>query len=200
METITLSVEPRQGVGKGKAGRLRRQGKVPGVFYGPGKQTNSLSIDAREFRLKLAGLEGSHLIQLTSSLPDFRDKVVLLKEVQRHPVTSELLHIDLYEVDVTKPIQVTVPLHFVGKAEGVTAGGQLQALFREITVECLPREIPEFVEVDVSGLKIHDVIHIADLTLAAGVKAIYDTNDTLVTVAPPVAVTEEKPAEEAVAE
>jgi large subunit ribosomal protein L25 len=195
METITLTVEPRNGTGKGEAGRLRRTGKVPGVFYGPGKQTAPLSFDAREFHFKIAGLEGSHLIQLTSSLPELHEKVALLREVQRHPVTSALLHVDLYEVDVAKPIQVTVPLHFIGKAEGVTLGGQLQSLFREITVECLPREIPEFIAIDVSSLKIHDVIHIADLTLPAGVKAVYDTNDTLVTVVPPVAVVEEKPAE-----
>lgn len=200
METVKLSVELRQETGKERAGRLRRSGKVPGVFYGPGKPAAALAIDAREFHLKLDSLEGSHLIQLTSPLPELHDKLALLKEVQRHPVTSEPLHIDFYEVDVTRPIQVTVPLHFVGKAEGVTAGGTLQSLFREITVECLPREIPEFLEVDVSGLKIHESIHIEELILPAGVKAVYDSNVTLVTVAAPVAVEVETKPAEAVAE
>jgi large subunit ribosomal protein L25 len=195
METITLSVQPRQETGKGQAGRLRRNGKVPGVFYGPGKAAAPLLVDAQEFRTKLAGLEGSHLIQLTSPLPELHGKLALLKEVQRHPVTSELLHLDFYEVDVAKPIQITVPLHFVGKAEGVTAGGTLQPLFREITVECLPREIPEFVEVDVSSLKIHDAFHLEDLALPPGVKAVYDTNVSLVTVLAPVVTVEAKPAE-----
>lgn len=197
METIMLTVEARQGVGKGAAGRLRRGGKVPGVFYSPGRQAAPFSMDAREFRVKLAGLEGSHLVQLTSPFQELHGKIVILKEVQRHPVTSELLHVDFYEVDVTKPIQVTVPLHFVGKAEGVTAGGSMQTMFREILVECLPREIPEFVQVDVSGLKVHDTIHLADLTLPAGVRALNDANDTLVTVLPPIVVVEEvKPVEE----
>jgi len=197
METVLLNVEPRQSVGKGEAGRMRRGGKVPAVFYGPGKAAALVCVDAREFLFKLAGLEGSHLIQLLSPQPEINEKMALLKEVQRHPVTSAPLHIDFYEVDVNKSIEVTVPLRFVGKAQGVTAGGSLQPLRRDITVECLPREIPEFIEVDVSGLEIHDVIHVADLTLPAGAQAVYDTNDAVVTVAPPVAV-ETKPVAEGI--
>jgi large subunit ribosomal protein L25 len=196
METVILNVEARHTRGKGEAGRMRRDGKVPAVFYGPGKNGLAICVDAREFRIKLDGLEGSHLIQLLSPATEINEKMALLKEVQRHPVTSLPVHIDFYEVDVNKPIEVTVPLHFVGKAQGVTAGGLLQSLRREITVECLPREIPEFISVDVSALGLHDTIHIADLQLPAGAKAIYDTNDAVVTVAAPVA--EVKPAAEAV--
>ena len=187
METITITVESRKSFGKGDAGRMRRQGRVPGVFYGPGKQAAPLSIDEREFRTKIGGLEGSHLIQLTSSLPELQDKIAILREVQRNPLTSELVHIDLYEVDVNKPLQITVPIHFLGKAEGVTLGGNLQPLMREITVECLPREIPEFVTADVSALKIHESLHISDIALSAGVKAIFDVDEAVVTVTAPVA-------------
>ncbi len=197
METITVTVESRKSLGKGEAGRMRRQGRVPGVFYGPGKQAASLSIDAREFRTKIGGLEGSHLIQLTSSLPELQDKIAILREVQRHPLTSELVHIDLYEVDVNKPLQITVPIHFLGKAEGVTLGGNLQPLMREITVECLPREIPEFVTADVSALKIHDSLHISDIPLPAGVKAIFDIDEAVVTVTAPIAAAPAAAAEEA---
>lgn len=185
METISLPVEPRSTLGKGEAGRLRREGRFPGVFYSPGKQSTSLSINTREFQLKFAGLEGSHLIQLTSSHPDLQNKMVILKEIQRHPVTNHLLHVDFYEVDVDKTLRVTVPLHFLGKAEGVTAGGVLQPLMREITVECLPRSIPEFVEIDVTSLKIHDSVHIADILLPTGVTAIFDANEAVVTVTAP---------------
>ena len=102
-------------------------------------------------------------------------------------MTNEVLHIDFYAVDVTKPIQATVPLHFIGKAEGVTAGGILQPLCREITVECLPRDIPQFLAVDVSKLAIHQSIHMDELVLPAGVKGVYDTNEPVVTVLPPIA-------------
>ncbi len=196
METVLLNVEARQVTSKGDSGRLRRSGKVPAVFYGPGKVGQAVCVDAHEFRIKLDGLEGSHLIQLLSPAVEINEKMVLLKEVQRHPVTSSPVHIDFYEVDVNKPIAVTVPLHFTGKAQGVTAGGLLQPLRREITVECLPREIPEFIQFDVSALGLHETVHIADLNLPAGVKAIYDTNDAVVTVAAPVA--EVKPAAEGV--
>jgi large subunit ribosomal protein L25 len=182
METITLAVEHRQALGKEESGRIRRNGRIPGIFYGSGNQATSLSFDDREFQLKIAGLEGSHLIQLTSPHPALQDKIVIFKEVQRHPVTSKVLHVDLYEVDINKAITVTVPLHFVGKAEGVTAGGILQTLMREISVECLPRNIPEFTEIDVSHLKINDSIHIADIVLPPGVKAVFDTNEAVVTV------------------
>jgi large subunit ribosomal protein L25 len=196
MENIQLNIQTRAGRGKGYSGRLRREGKVPGVFYGPGTATSAICVDAREFRIKLAGLEGSHLIQFLSPLPELNDKVALLKEIQRHPVTSELIHIDFYEVDVNKPLQTTVPLHFIGKPQGVTVGGLLQPLRREITVECLPRDIPEFIAVDVSGLGIHDAIHIEDLVLPVRVQAVYDANEAVVTVAAPMV--EEKPAEEVV--
>ncbi|HJY84622.1 MAG TPA: 50S ribosomal protein L25 [Candidatus Binatia bacterium] len=193
MENIQLSLQIRAGKGKGYASRLRREGKVPGVFYGPGTTTSPVCVDAREFRLKLAGLEGSHLIQILSPLPALNDKVALLKEIQRHPVSRELLHVDFYEVDVNKPLQATVSLHFIGKPQGVIAGGLLQPLRREITVECLPRNIPEFIAVDVSSLGIHDSIHIEELTLPEGVKAVYDTNVAVVTVAAPIV--EAKPEE-----
>jgi len=199
METVVLSVEDRQVKSKGDSGRLRRSGKVPAVFYGPGKIGLPICVDAREFRFKLDGLEGSHLIQLTSPSSEVNKKLALLKEVQRHPVTSAPVHIDFYEVDVNKPIEVTVPLHFTGKAQGVVAGGVLQPLRREITVECLPREIPEFVEVDVSPLALHGSVRISELPLPSGVKAVYETDDPVVIVASPVVV-ETKPAEEAAAE
>ena len=193
MEIVVLNVEPREDKGKGPAGRARREGKVPGIFYGPGKDSTSIFLNAREFRTKLGATQGSSLIQLVSSATHLNDKMVMLKEVQSHPITRQFLHIDCYEVDVNKPIEATIPLHFIGKPEGVTAGGVLQSLYREITVECLPRDIPASVEVDVSRLKIHDAIHIADLILPAGVKAVYETNVPVVTVMTPVV--EEKPVE-----
>lgn len=196
METIVLNVEDRQVTTKGDSGRLRRSGKVPAVFYGPGKTGAPICVDAREFRFKLDGLEGSHLIQLSSPSSTVNEKLALLKEVQRHPVTSAPVHIDFYEVDVNKPIEVTVPLHFTGKAAGVTAGGILQSLRREITVECLPREIPEFIEVDVTPLALHASVRISEVSLPAGVKAVYDTDDSVVIVASPTAA-ETKPTEEA---
>jgi len=106
-----------------------------------------------------------------------------------------VLHADFYEVDLTERIAVSIPLHFVGKAVGVVAGGILQPILRELEVECLPTEIPEFVEVDVTPLGIHEAIHVADLKLPEGVEVVGETTRTIVTVLPPTV--EAKPAEAA---
>lgn len=185
METIKLSVAQRQARGKGAMGRLRRSGSLPGVFYGPGKDAIPVCINAREFERKVEDVEGSHLIQLSSEATDLDEKIVLLKEVQHHPVDAAPVHVDFYEVDIGVPLQVNVPIHLVGKAKGVTAGGTLQHFRRDILVECLPLEIPEIVEVDVTELDIHDAVRVADVSLPSGVTVIEDAQLMLASVVAP---------------
>lgn len=185
MQALELHVEVRDGRGKEFARRLRNSGKFPAVFYGPKRQTAAIEIDSREFRLNVASLEGSHLIRLLSTEPDLNEKVALVKDTQLHPVSGAVLHADFYEVDMLSKLVVPIPLHFVGKAEGVVAGGILQPVRREIDVECLPTDIPEFIEVDVSALNIHDAIHVSQLTMPAGVSAVYETDFAVVTVLSP---------------
>jgi large subunit ribosomal protein L25 len=199
METVELDVTPRSDGGKGVSRRIRRTGKIPAVFYGPKRQSTMITIDAREFALKVASLEGSHLIRFRSASEDLADTVTLIKETQLHPVTGAVLHADFYEVDMTKKLRVRVPLHFTGKAVGVAAGGILQPVQREVEVECLPVDIPEYIEVDVTALNIHEAVHVSQVQLPGGVKAIYDTDQTLVTVLPPT-VEEVKVEEAPVAE
>ena len=187
METVEISANVRQERGNGPARRLRRSGRVPATFYGPQQAAIAIDVDAKDFTNRVARLEGSHLIKLQSSVPEISGRVALLRELQWHPVTGALLHADLYEVDLTKKLTVKVPLHFVGKAIGVTQqGGILQPVVREVSVECLPTDIPEYLEVDVSPLAIHDVIHVADIKAPVGVSVVFEANDTVVTVITPV--------------
>ena len=195
METVEIQIEPREAGSRGKTKRLRRSGKLPGIFYGPKADPVPLEIDEKAFSGRVAGLEGSHLIRIKSASPLLTDKVALVKELQFHPVTGEVLHVDFYEVDLTVKIQVKVPLHFVGKAAGVVKGGILQPVVREIEVGCLPMDIPEYFNVEVSSLEIGHSLHVEDLSMPERVGAIYDTNFTLVTVVPPTV--EEVPAAEA---
>jgi len=123
-------------------------------------------------------------------------KIVLVKELQRHPVSGDVLHADFYEVDLTAKIRVVVPLHYTGKAIGVVQGGILQPIKRDIEVECLPTDIPESIEVDVTELGVHGVLHVKDLKLPPNVAACAESGETLVTVLPPT-VEEEKAVEEA---
>jgi len=185
MEEITLSVEARNDRGKGAARRLRRSGKVPAVFYGPKSTATPIAVDRKDFAAHVANLEGSHLIRFQSPAADLQQRVALVREVQTHPVDGGILHVDFYEVDLTQRLQVTVPLHFIGKAKGVADGGILQPIVREMEVECLPSDIPQFIEVDVTALDIHDAVHLADVKMPANVTAVFESNEAVVTVLPP---------------
>jgi large subunit ribosomal protein L25 len=185
LETLEIQVETREVGSKRQARRMRRDGKIPGVFYGPKTPPVPLELNKKEFSNRVAGLEGSHLVRLKSGSTALADKVALVKEMQYHPITGEVIHTDLYEVDLTAKIQVRVPLHFVGKAAGVVRGGILQPIVREIEVECLPLDIPEFFNVEVSALDIGDSIHIEELPIPEGVTVVSESNLALVSVVPP---------------
>jgi len=185
LETLEIQVDARDKKRKRDAKRLLRSGKIPAILYGPKTAAVALELDKREFSTRVAGLEGSHLVRLKSQSTALADKVALVKEMQYHPINGEVIHADLYEVDLTAKITVNVPLHFIGKAEGVVRGGILQPIVREIEVECLPLDIPEFFNVDVSALDIGDSVHIEELGMPEGVTAVYESNMALVTVVPP---------------
>lgn len=184
METVELVVEPRNDCGKGAARRLRAAGRIPAVLYGPNRPATHISVETAEFERKVAALEGAHLLRLRGQ-HGAPEAVVLLKEMQEHPLTGRILHADFVEVDLTKRLEVTVPLHFVGRAVGVVAGGILQPVIRELEVECPATSIPEAIEIDVSGLDIHDSIHVKDVPLPPDVRCLMEPALTVVTVAAP---------------
>jgi large subunit ribosomal protein L25 len=198
METVEIAVARRSDFGKGGVRRLRRRGLVPGILYGPGRASSAITIGSEEFHRKLGRLEGSHLIRLVhdgGEDPELHGRMVLVRETQLHPVSGDVLHADFYEVDLTERLTVSVTLHFIGKPVGVVNGGILQPILREVEVECLPTEIPEFIEVDVSALDIHDAVHLGDLTFPTGATLVGDSTRTVVTVLPPSV--EAKPVETA---
>ena len=182
MEILRLNVETRQTKGKERAGQMRRAGQVPGVFYATGKDAAMLTLDAKEFRTQLSKIKGAPLVKLASPTLELNDRLVILKEVQQHPVSGAFLHADFFEIDESKPLQTSIPLHFVGKAKGVVAGGALQTLQHSLAIECLPHDLPPAVEIDVSDLGIEDTVRIADLNLPDGVKATEDPHTALVAV------------------
>ena len=185
METVELAAEIRETRPKSRRRRLRHEGRIPAVLYGPKTQATPIAISSVELRSRVSASARQRLMRLRSSSPELNDRHVIVKEIQRAPVSGAFVHADFYEVDLTQPIRVEVPLRFVGKAPGVAEGGILQPLVREVEVECLPLEIPEAVEVDVSGLNIHDVIHVSAVTFPGNLKPIFDTDYPVVTVLPP---------------
>lgn len=185
MQTVSLSIAPRSSRGSGAAGRLRRSGEVPAVFYGPHREPTAIVIRTKEFMDRVRRIEGTPLIRFESDDPSLGGRVALLKDTQYHPLSGTIWHADLYEVDMNQKIRVPVALHFVGKPAGLVHGGMLQPVVREVEVECLPNDIPSHIEVNVAPLEIHDSVHVSQLVLPAGISVVYDDDFTLVTMAAP---------------
>jgi large subunit ribosomal protein L25 len=199
LDTLEIQVEARDKQRKRDARRLLRDGKIPAILYGPKMTAVTLALDKKQFSRRVAGLQGSHLVRLKSASATLAEKVALVKDMQFHPISGDVIHADFYEVDLSAKIQVHVPLHFVGKAVGIVNGGILQPILREIEVECLPLDIPEFFNVDVTALDIGDSVHIEDLQMPDGVVSVAEDNLALVAVVPPtveaVATTTAEPVE-----
>jgi len=185
METGELGCEKRATRPKGQNNALRRNGRVPAILYGPTTAPMALAIDRLELKARISAAAHTRIIKLKSNTAELDGRHVIFKDVQRAPVSGEILHADLYEVDLNRAIRVEVPLKFTGKAKGVANGGILAPLERTATVECLPLEIPDAIEVDVTDVDIHDVIHVSAVKFPGKVKAIFDTDYPVVTVLPP---------------
>ena len=185
METVELACEKRAIRPKGLINRLRHAGRVPAVLYGNHGAATPIAVDGTELKARVSTAARQRIIRLRSETSELNQKHVILKEIQRTPVSREILHADFYEVDLTKPIRVEVALRFIGRAAGIVDGGILQPLVRQVEVECLPLELPEAIDVDVTPLGIHDVIHISNLQFTGNVKPLFDSDYAVVTVLPP---------------
>lgn len=197
METLNLNCEKRELGTKGKVRALRREGKVPAVVYGPKTAAMPIALIGASLKASVKGDAAQRLLKLQAAGSDLDGRHVIIKDVQRAPISGEFLHADLYEVDLTAKLQVTVPLRFHGKPKGATEGGILQPLVRTIDVECLPTDIPEAIDVDVTPLGIHEAIHISALQFGPNVTPVFDTDYAVVTVLPPTVEAAPAPAEAA---
>lgn len=195
MSDFQLDVQAREGRGKGVARKLRATGRIPGVCYGRDFEPLHISLDSRTLERLLhtsdAGM--NTLIDLRGQGVD--GKTVMVKELQRDPVSGHPLHADLYAVDLARTVQVAVPVHLTGKAPGVDMGGILDHALREIELECLPAAIPRELLVDVGTLGIGDSLHVRDIPLPEGVELLSDPDLSVVSCVTPAAAEEAAPAE-----
>ena len=196
-DSITLTAAPRSTTGKGAARSLRRDGKIPAVIYGHGSPTRSLTIEQSEMDRVLQQIgTSSAIIDITIEKDTVR---ALIREIQRHPTKKSIAHIDFLEVHAGEKLTLDVKLELTGIPDGVrNAGGVLEQFLREITIEVLPRHIPDHVELDVTELRVGQSLHVSDLTIPDA-KILLDTETTVCTVVPP-RVEEEPVAEEEVGE
>jgi large subunit ribosomal protein L25 len=186
MEQINLSVRILKTTGNSPARALRREGRIPAVLYGPKTEPILLSVDSKEFeQIAKKSTIGSVLLNLLIQNGDTKSRPAMVKELQTHPVTQRFLHVDFYEIDMQRKIRVMVPVVIRGKAKGVEEGGLLQIARREIEVLCLPTEIPEAFEVDVTNLDIGDAIHSEDIQATGNVEIVEEADVTIVSVLAP---------------
>lgn len=198
MERIDLAVHVREEAGKGPSRRFRREGLIPAVFYGPGMETVSLAVDKANFRKALQGKGENVLINLTLlEKNELGPQVAMVRAMQVDPVRREILHVDFQKIDLKEKVEVAVPIELVGKPEGMKSGGILQQIERELEIRCMPLEIPDRIEVDVSNLDIGDTIHVRDIAVAEGNEVLSSGEKIIATILSPAAEAEEKIKEEA---
>ena len=196
-EKIKLSATSRTEKGKGAAKRLRREGKLPAVVYGHKTAPIALTIDSKQLlKLIVEGKSEHKLFGLSiegNGTPV--EKTVMIKELQIDPLKRNFLHVDFFEVAMDEEITLSLVIKLVGDAPGVEMGGMLQQVRREIEIKCLPSQIPDTVEIDVSALNIGDSVHLNDIQLPEGVKVLDDADLTIVTVLAPTVEKEVAPEE-----
>jgi large subunit ribosomal protein L25 len=179
MEISELKASLRNTSGKGVSRRLRKDGLTPAVFYGPKTEAVLLAVNSSDLMKILKGKEENIFINLLIGNDGQMEKFTLIKELQIDPVSRKFLHVDFCEIDMEHAITVDVPIHFKGEAIGIDNGGDLHHIRREIKVSCLFTVLPEFVEVDLSGLNIGDSIKVQEIKLPDGVNVL-DPHDTII--------------------
>jgi large subunit ribosomal protein L25 len=169
MEATELKACIRNESGKGPARRFRKEGLMPAVFYGKGEKAIHLSVNAAELLKIVRAQKENVFIKLVIDGEKKLEKLSLIKELQIEPVSRKFYHADFYEVRMDQRLTLDVPLHFAGIPVGVVNGGELQHLKRDLKISCLPSALPDFIEIDVTGLEIGDSIKVQDIRVPEGI-------------------------------
>jgi len=190
-ERVKLEAQERDVVGTTSAQKLRREGLIPGVIYGRGKTPHAIAVPERELRAALTGGAGLHAILDVTLAGQKTSHASILKDYQVDPIRGHITHFDLHEVRLDQPITAQVAIELVGESPGVKVGGVLSALVREVSVEALPLEMPQQLELDISQAEIGATLRIADLVAPEGAVLLDDPDTVVVSVAAPRAEVEE---------
>lgn len=195
-ERVKLEAQERESTGTSATARLRRDGFIPGVLYGRGKNPHAIAVPERELRRVLSGPAGRHAILDVVLSGEKTSHASILKEYQVDPIRGKITHFDLYEVRLDQAITAQVAIELEGESPGVKVGGVLSALVREVSVEALPLEIPDRLLLDISSAEIGTNLRVADLVAPEGTRILDDPDIVVVTVAAPRVEVEEVPEEE----
>lgn len=180
MSQAELNVTLREGTGKGVARKLRAEGQVPAVVYGKGMEPCAIAFEPKALEAAV-GNDWNTLITLKGAAP-VEGKVVVLKDLELHPLRREMVCADFHAIDLNKKVHFMVPVVPVGTSEGEKMGGSLQVIRHELEVICLPTAVPQSIEIDVTALNIGDVIHVEEVAAPEGAEIPFDVNFTVLTV------------------
>ena len=187
----TLNAEKRDGTGKGVARKLRQEGKIPGVLYGRELDSMHLSLDSHAAELLFRSISVDNTIVQLKVKGVKEPFETLVREIQTHPFKDTLLHVDFLRIQKGVMVDLNIPVHLVGVPVGVKQdGGVLEQIVHDLAVRCIPSQIPESFEVDVSALELNDSLHVSDLDLGEGVEVMIDLGQTICAVSVPRVVEE----------
>jgi large subunit ribosomal protein L25 len=194
MEQLSLSARVREGKGRSVARKLRREQQIPAVLYGQTREPVLLAVNTADLQALLRKSEGQNIMLglRVESEKGTNETTVIIKELQVDPTKDTYLHADFHEISMNKELTVNVSVRLVNTPVGVTNGGVLQHIRRELTVTCLPDKLIEYLSIDVSGLDIGDSIHVRDFEFPEGVKSALDDHLTVAVVAAPTVKAEEE--------
>jgi len=188
IKNIVVEADPRAERGKNESRRLRRAGRLPGVIYGAGDPPLTVGLSPRRIEEILRLETGRNTIFTLTLAGESQKGAVMIKDLQRDPVSDALLHIDLVRVQLDKAVRVSVPIRLVGTPEGVrTEGGVVEFVHREVEVECLPADIPEHLDLDIAALQVNQHVSVSALPVSDRVKILDDADAIIVVVVPPKA-------------
>lgn len=197
MSEMTIQVDPREAIGSNASRRLRTQGVIPSVVYGGGRDSIAINIDRRKVLELLRSAAGENTIFLLTLGDTGKSRHAIIRDMQVHPLTGEIQHIDFQRIDMSEKLQVEVPIELLGIPVGVkTEGGILDFVTREVTVECLPSDIPAHLELDVSALRLGHHLEARELSLPAGVTLITEEDRVLASVSHARVIEEKEEGEE----
>jgi len=204
MKSLEITARPREGTGRLAVKKIRKEGRVPGIIYGKGFDPKPVSVDEHTIEEVLHHSASENILLQVKIEEEGRsrpeERTALLQEVQHHPTTGKVLHIDLHQVAAGEKVTITLPIEPRGEAPGVKAGGILEVVLFKVKARGLPVNLPEVLEVDVSNLDVGETLHVEDLRPPAGVELLADPKLPVITIAVPAAGVEGAEAAEEAAE
>lgn len=196
MERVSLEAKRRGDIGTDRVRKLRQQGLVPAVVYGRGREPMPVIVEGKALRASLHTHAGLNVLIDLSIVDGSRSaETVMVREIQRGMFKRDIIHVDFHTIDLSEKVEAHVPLVFTGQAKGVVDdGGVLEIQLREVVVECLPTQIPESIEIDISALGVGDSLHVSDIKLPSEVTLVTSAEGAVATVVMPKEIEEVAPA------